>query len=611
MKNAMASEVREQHKRRVWPHLLAGGSLIAAFCGLVLWGLAWGIPSQRRAQLEGASAELRKLRREVIQKSWLYWGSRGRRSQHADQFPRHLFNPLRSYHPDEYQVFKSLSNMNPRKLDFDPGNYIYPSLHTYLVGAAVGACALVGAVRLETALDYYLDHPDELGRMYLVGRALSLVAAAAALVLVWVVGEKMGRGTGLLALALLAAMPALGIHAHNLTRNTSAALAIVLFFICCRKVVETGAARWYDIAGGAAGLCVAFQYFAVALWVLVPLAALLRLRRSDDTTRSALTGVLVSLVVMAAVFCLTCPYHLRNADQFLADFRSETVHVGGGVVARLASLGWATHLPRMMPALLTWPMTVAIGLGVVVALVRRQPDDWLLLALLVVWAGIVGYDGRVYSRYYVPILPVMALLGARGLMAIWEATRRVLRIGWARALVGIAVLGAVLGPAWALTWAWSRLYSRENVRTLAGEWIASRVPKGARIGVTKWPWQFEMPPIDPGKYRLVVLEDLARGSAHDLERLWQEKPDYFVTSSIQFGTIPYEGEQQNEIRRFWHFVLTSGSLYRIVGEFRVPHPILGADLSGYPEDMRYVNPVIYVLERLVGEARRRQTGRSA
>jgi len=602
----------EQKQSRRWPAMVTGGLIVVVFSALVLWGLGWGIPSQRRTRLEGASPAARGLSKEVLQESWRHWGSRGRRSRWANAYPRHLFNPIRSYHPDEYQVFKSLSNMVPRRLDFDPGNYIYPSLHTHLVGAALGACSLLGVVRLQRGLDYYFDHPGQMGRLYLAGRALSLLAAAGTLLLVWRLGEKMQRGVGLLALGLLAAMPAFGVHSHNLTRDTCAALAVVALFACCRKLAQTGAAKWYDLAGAMAGLCVAMQYFAAVLWALIPLSALLRFRREGGSARSVAAGVGVSLLVMVAVFFLVCPYHLLNADRFLADFRSETGHVGeGGVLARIVSLGWATHLPRMMPALMTWPMAVVALFGVVVALVRRRDDDWLLVAWLALWAGVVGFDGRSYSRYYVPLLPGLALLGARGLLLAGEGLRGVLRVRWARVGVSAVVLIGVVGPAAAMTWAWSRLYALENVRTVAGQWIASELPEGARIGVTKWPWQFEMPPIDPGRFRLAVLEDSSRRSPHDRERLGHLRPDYFVTSSFQCGKIEQSrAELEDEADRFWHFLLVN---YRVLMEFRVrlwlfERPI---DLSRYPEDMRYVSPVIYVLERRVSEVRGERGGHRA
>ena len=59
-------------------------------------------------------------------------------------------------------------------------------------------------------------------------KRLALLAIGA-LLLVWRIGERMQRGVGLLAMALLAAMPALGIHSHNMTRDTCGALAAQSF----------------------------------------------------------------------------------------------------------------------------------------------------------------------------------------------------------------------------------------------------------------------------------------------------------------------------------------------------------------------------------------------
>jgi len=587
------------HTRLLAP--TAGVLAIGAFCGLVVWGLAWGVPGGKRSELEGTTEAAKNLDAELLRRSWQTWGSRGRRSPIAESFPRHLFNPLRSYHPDEYQVFKSLATMSPGRLDFDPKNYIYPSLHAYLVGAALGVCHLAGLVHLERNLAYYFDHPDQMGRMYLVGRALSLLAAVGALALTWLAGRRLGRGAGVLAVVVLAAMPALCVHSHNLTRDTFTALATTLFFLSCLKLAREGTPLAYDLAGAAAGLCVAFQYFAAVLWVMIPLAGLLH-RLSGTTTeearagggwRTVAVGSGVALIVMAAVFALACPYHLLHADQFIADFRSETPHVTRGLVSKALSLGWAVHLPRMLPALVGWPLTVAVGVGVAWALVRRSAGSWLLLAWLVLWAGVVGLDGRAYSRYYVGLLPCLALLSANGLVGLGGVARRLGH--WPHLAISAIALLALLAPTWVISWAWARLYSLENVRTIAGEWIRERVPAGARVGMTRWPWQFEMPPIDPRRYRLVILARTPEENPWDVVRLQRLRPDYFVTSSIEFGRIPASGAG-DERGRFWHYLLASGQMYRVVAKFKVPHPLFGADLAAFPEDMRYVNPTILVLE---------------
>ena len=594
----MGEPTTDNERRWWWPGLAVAGLVMALFAGLAIWGLAWGVPSPRRKALEGGRAPA--LPPGAAEQAWQHWGSRGRKSAVGKAFQRHLFNPIRSYHPDEYQVFKSLSHMRPRRLSFDPGNYIYPSLHTYLVGGAIGACSLLQVVELKRDMAHYFEHPGQLGRMYVVGRTLSLLAALGALALLWRVGERMGRGVGLLAMTLLAAMPALMVHVHNLTRDTLAALAVMLLFACCLKLAEKGTARWYDLSGAAAGLCVATQYFAAALWVLIPVAAWLYARREGWKGKAVASGLGVSLVVMAAVVFLTCPYHFVHADRFIADFASETTHVQGGLMVRVASLGWATHVFRMMPALVTWPLTAAVCVGLVVALVRRRDADVLLLAWFVVWAGIVGLDGRGYSRYYVPLLSGLALMGSRGVL--WVVGRLGWR--WARVAAGAVVVASAVVPAAIVSAAWARLYALENVRTLAGEWIAVHVAAGSRVGVTKWPWQFELPPLDPARYRLVVLEESARGDPEDVARLLRLRPDYFVTSSLQSGRMGSEGGAASDGADLWR-TLSSPQLYRECYRGEVPLRVLGRviDLASYPEDMRYVNPAIYVFERATAQAR--------
>lgn len=584
-------EQGERRSRRL--RAIIGLGIAGAFCALVGWGIGWGVPSQRRARLEGGVERIKKVPSELLKDSWRHWGSRGRKTKEAKAFPRHIFNTVRSYHPDEYQVFKSLSNMKPGRLDFDPGNYIYPSLHTYLVGAMLGVGSLVGAVRLERNIEFYFEHPDAMGRLYVAGRLLSLLAAAATLVAVWRLG---GGRLGLLAMGLLAAMPAFGVHAHHLTRDTCAALALVLLFACCREIVYVWKARWYVLAGAAAGLCVGFQYFAVVAWAMVPVAGLLCRHHQGGRWRTLIARSALSLLVMVVVFAVVCPYHVVNAGQFLADFRSETGHVAAaGLLARLSPLRLFFHGFGMLPALVTWPLAVVVCLSVLLAIARHEDDDILLLVWLLVWAVVVGFDGRSYSRYYVPLLPCLALLCARGLCYAAEGLRETVRHRRVRAVVRRVALAGVFALPVGMTAAWSRLYSRVNVRTLAGEGIAADLPAGSRVGMTKWPWQFEMPPIDPARY--VVLEDSPRGEPHDLERLRRLRPACFVTSSLQYGTIRLEHEIRSPSDEFWYAVLVRGRDYAVWREYRVPLELFGLeiDLARYPEDMRYVNPEIVVL----------------
>jgi hypothetical protein len=254
----------------------------------------------------------------------------------------------------------------------------------------------------------------------------------------------------------------------------------------------------------------------------------------------------------------------------------------------------------MLPWLATWPLAVFLCIGLAAAVVRRRDEDWLLLAWVALWAGVVGLDGRTYSRYYVPLLPALALLGARGLLWAGE----LLRSERIRLAVVSAVLVGVLVPAAAESWGWARLYARDNVRTVAGEWIWDNVPPGSSIGTTRWPWQFEVPVVDPARYRLRVVEAGERGDPYDLAALEHLQPDYFVTSTLQCGKIARGGPVDNRADRFWHYLLASGEAYRGAARFQVDLKVFGRSVPvwRYPEDMQYVNPAVMVFERRVRRA---------
>ena len=49
----MSEQGEEREASRRWSYVLLGVGILAVYSALVLWGLGWGAPSQRRARLEG------------------------------------------------------------------------------------------------------------------------------------------------------------------------------------------------------------------------------------------------------------------------------------------------------------------------------------------------------------------------------------------------------------------------------------------------------------------------------------------------------------------------------------------------------------------------------
>jgi len=80
---------------------------------------------------------------------------------------------LYTYQPDEMITMMALAGMRPSRLDLDPRLYQYGGLFIYPVGALIKLCGLLGLIDVRNDVVFYLDHPDEFGKFYIVARAYS------------------------------------------------------------------------------------------------------------------------------------------------------------------------------------------------------------------------------------------------------------------------------------------------------------------------------------------------------------------------------------------------------------------------------------------------------
>ena len=129
---------------------------------------------------------------------------------------------------------------------------------------------------------------------------------------------------------------------------------------------------------------------------------------------------------------------------------------------------------------------------------------------------------------------------------------------------------------------YEKLLVNKNIRTEAGEWIAKNIKQSSTIGMTEIPWQYQMPPIDGNRYKLVIV-------GNDYSALQKKNPEYFITSNIQYGF--------NHLSEFFHNLLTSQD-YEIYKVFHKPLSFMGITFKqfGVSEDLWYINPIIVVLK---------------
>lgn len=163
-----------------------------SFC-LNLYGVWWAGPDEERLKLVfGGDKELVKTLTPEMAESWgeLYEGihyhhqPRGYKERNITVLMKNgksvIINRslldsirsylLRSYAPDEQITLKSLSNMNPSKLDFNPNYYLWGGLFFYLLAIFFMILSKIGVIILNSDITYYFFHPNQIGMLFTIGK---------------------------------------------------------------------------------------------------------------------------------------------------------------------------------------------------------------------------------------------------------------------------------------------------------------------------------------------------------------------------------------------------------------------------------------------------------
>ena len=560
--------------------------LALAALAIGLTGIGWGLPSQARNRLYfyDRPPQAPDLSQEEVVESWRYfpefsWSPerQGMPDNLAARTPRSIFNPIRSYHPDEYVVLKSISNLKPAKWDFDMKFFAWPSFFIYLVAVVLKLASLFGFVALRRDLGFYYEHPDQMARLYLVGRLVVCAFGAGTVVAVYSLGKRLlDWRAGAIAGLVMLLSPAFLVFVHEMRPDIAMVFFVTLSLIACASIVEGAFWRSYILAGVFIGLAMGCKYDA--LYAVLALLAAHFLRGPGAMPSVRLWGhLLAGLVCAGLVFAVTNPYQLVH-------FR-EVWWVSTHAVADV----WA---PLGFPAaLIPWHMlTVSLGMGVLFFAVfgifmggRRTLVLSVPLAALYI---LHAFTAAQYVRHYLVLFPFMAVLSGAWITFLWTTVTPGRRAGVLGLGCAVFVLIVVL-PMADVSWSFLRQFTGVNTRDEAGQWIASYVPKGATVAVVAEPWQYTTPPLDPSRFRVLV-------TGYDFGKLGAERPDYLVLSSTDFvHAYGLALPMGNKLEFLTHVEMTEGA--EKVEFDRPIRPLcrfLFAIGYGWPEDMILRNPKI-------------------
>ncbi|MCL4370395.1 MAG: DUF2298 domain-containing protein [Chloroflexi bacterium] len=467
------------------------------------------------------------------------------------------------------------STLNPRSADpatGQPRNFAYGSLPLYLL-----------------KLSGHLLRPlwpgsEGFDGLTLLGRLLSAIFDLGTILLAFLMARRTyGLLAGLLA-SLLLSLTVLDIQlSHFYASDTLLTFFLMLTLFLGLRVLEKPSGGRIVLMGMAAGLAMACKVSAAPVLLPVGLACLLANygigAGPGERWARALPGAILASLVAGGVFLLFQPYALLDPQPFLRDIQNE-----GDMVRGISVLPYTIQYLRTPPVvyqvgtLFFWTagpaLTAAAVAGLVAYLVRlfrrRVAAEWVLAGWLVPYLAINLSFQVKFARYMLPVAPILVILAAAGLVALWrrtdssarsertavsevaaeEQTSAVVGDGHGRlrarlwgSLPALLLLLVLVGTAVQAA-GFLSIYSREHTRVEASRWIYDNVPRGAGLGSEHWddalPLNLSDRPGRQADYRIATLPmydpdtpDKRRALVQSLSQI-----DYIVLSSNRlYGSI--------------------------------------------------------------------------
>jgi 4-amino-4-deoxy-L-arabinose transferase-like glycosyltransferase len=529
----------------------------------------------------------------------LWWGVPDWAISPTDPGAPHYF----SYHPDEWSILQPAVEQMNRRGDLNPHFFHYGTLYIYGVAAGIALARRLGLVELT---------PGYTGFLYVLARLGAVFLGVLTVWLTYLLGCRCyGRWVGWGAALLLALWPLHVVHSHFAAVDVPVTFWIALSLLGAAHLLPAKAASgaapsppgwpWLLTAGGAAGLAASTKYNGGVVLLPVLAAIFLRGRQAPASLRPSASRGGIAVAVAGAAFLLGTPYALLDFPHFWAQVQDEIRHAHEARTLDFLGTapGWLYYLRYGFPAGLGWMSTVAAGVGLGVASLRRERGDLLLLSWVFPFYLLVGAAQDHFIRYLIPLLPALAVLTARWL---WEVGNHP---GTGRRAMGAVISLGVVLSAGAKSWAYLHLFDPPEVQTEVARWFRQNVPPGTRVGLTERPWFFT-PPLVPAnggsapgarkifdrdpeskRYRWVWL-------GFQAEVLAREKPEWVLLTDFEYG--PRLRLKQPAALAFLEQLEQDYRLHLRV--HRLPS-LLGwtFDRGPVPHDWRYLNPEVRVYRR--------------
>ena len=331
-------------------------------------------------------------------------------------------------------------------------------------------------------LDTYFHNPIP---FLVLARLWVAIMSTANVLVVYVLGKRLyGTAVGLLS-ALFLAFEFLHVsESHYARGHVVATFFATLAVYFSARILSDARMRNYVLAGICIGLGTAMQYSV--LLTVIPLVvahwAKLHAERRHAPWREWVLNrsLLMGLDTAAVAFFIVTPYALINFPFYAGEMKwFLTQAVSHTWVSAEGQPVFLFYLTEHLKNGIGLGLEMIALVGVIYAMLRREPRDWVLLAFPIP-LFITLAKGENFARYALLLLPFLSIWAARFLWWISEKLKARVSDLWRYVGLGLVALLCVI-PSILNSVRWDYWLTQPDTRVLGTQWILANVPNDATM----------------------------------------------------------------------------------------------------------------------------------
>jgi len=408
-----------------------------------------------------------------------------------------------TFHPDEkyfvvdpaLKLFNSLINEHFINLEISS----YGPLPFYLLLAVRTVVLTITGFKesfLNMGMLNYLFEPHTV-ITYTLNRGLSALCGTLTIFLVFLTAKQLyGSAVGLLSACFVTFSVGLIQASHFGTVDTQLILFLSLTFLFAINIFNKGDLKNYIFTGISLGLTLATKFTGIILLLPIFLSHLIRYNQQciSDNKIARFARTLLSIRLLAClltafvVFLILSPhallsfynffdYSVNQSSSFLGNLNR--IYFGEFKDWTLAYVGttpYLYHISNVLLFAMGFPLELVSIIGTLYVMFTFSKEDKVILALIVPLFLIVGAGKVKTIRFILPLIPFIAITGARFLVQVYGIVKNA-KVKYMWVAIGVAILVSSI----LYSFAYLNIYSVSDSRIQAQQWFLENVAPGAHI----------------------------------------------------------------------------------------------------------------------------------